>query len=91
VQYRTVQFTSTITDGKELVVSTAPTSAELRPYRVEIAQADLADLRERLDRVRWPDELADAGWSYGVPLASTSERSAHSSSGTGPDSTRFVA
>jgi hypothetical protein len=35
---------------------------------VEIAQADLHDLRERLDRVRWPDELPGVAWSYGVPL-----------------------
>ena len=44
------------------------TSAELRPFRVEIPDADLDDLQARLARVRWPDELPDAGWSYGVPL-----------------------
>jgi hypothetical protein len=41
---------------------------EVQPYRVEIPQADLDDLEARLDRVRWPDELAGADWSYGVPL-----------------------
>jgi epoxide hydrolase len=49
-------------------VSPAATNAQLRPYRVEIARADLDYLRGRLDRVRWPDELPDAGWSYGVPM-----------------------
>jgi epoxide hydrolase len=43
-------------------------AAEVRPFRVDIPQSDLDDLRERLDRVRWPDELAGADWSYGVPL-----------------------
>ena len=43
-------------------------SAEVQPYRVEIPQADLDDLQARLGRVRWPDELHGAEWSYGVPL-----------------------
>jgi epoxide hydrolase len=42
--------------------------AEVRPYRVEVSQADLDDLRARLARVRWPDELPHAGWDHGVPL-----------------------
>jgi len=44
------------------------TSAELRPFRVEIPDTDLDDLQARLARVRWPDELPAADWSYGVPL-----------------------
>jgi epoxide hydrolase len=43
--------------------------AEIRPFRIEIPQADLDDLRDRLARTRWPDDLPDAGWSRGVPLA----------------------
>src|SRR4051795_5699476 len=43
-------------------------SADVHPYRVEIPQSDLDDLQARLERVRWPDELAGAEWSYGVPL-----------------------
>jgi pimeloyl-ACP methyl ester carboxylesterase len=42
---------------------------EIRPFRVDIPQADLDDLRERLARTRWPDELPGGGWSRGVPLA----------------------
>ena len=44
------------------------TDAEIRPFRIEVPQADLDDLRERLGRTRWPDELPDAGWDYGVPV-----------------------
>ena len=41
----------------------------LRPFRVDVPEAVLADLRERLMRTRWPDEVPDAGWTRGVPLA----------------------
>jgi epoxide hydrolase len=39
------------------------------PFRIDIPQAGLDDLRERLDRTRWPDELPGVGWDLGVPLA----------------------
>ena len=42
--------------------------AALHPFRIDVPQADLDDLQERLARVRWPDELPGAGWDYGVPL-----------------------
>jgi hypothetical protein len=41
---------------------------EIRPFRIDTPQADLDDLRERLARTRWPDELPGVGWSRGVPL-----------------------
>src|SRR6201998_4482629 len=41
----------------------------ITPFRVGIPQADLDDLRDRLDRVRWPDELPGVGWDLGLPLA----------------------
>ena len=40
----------------------------IRPFRVEIPQAELDDLRERLDRTRWPAEGPGEGWSRGVPV-----------------------
>ena len=40
----------------------------LRPFLIEISRADLDDLRDRLARTRWPDELPGPGWSRGVPL-----------------------
>ena len=42
---------------------------QLRPFVVDAPQAALDDLRERLGRTRWPDEVADAGWDYGASLA----------------------
>ncbi len=41
---------------------------DVQPFRIDVPEADLADLRDRLARTRWPDELPDAGWSMGVPL-----------------------
>jgi len=40
----------------------------IQPFRVDIPQADLADLRTRLARTRWPDQLPEVGWDYGIPL-----------------------
>jgi epoxide hydrolase len=44
------------------------TDAEIRSFRIDIPQADLDDLADRLARSRWPDELPGVGWSRGVPL-----------------------
>jgi pimeloyl-ACP methyl ester carboxylesterase len=45
----------------------------INPFRVDIPQADLDDLTDRLTRTRWPNEVADAGWDYGFPLARLKE------------------
>lgn len=41
---------------------------EIKPFRINIPQADLDDLQYRLSHTRWPDTLPDAGWTYGVSL-----------------------
>jgi pimeloyl-ACP methyl ester carboxylesterase len=38
------------------------------PFTVNVPDAVLADLRDRLARTRWPDEIPGAGWDYGVSL-----------------------
>ena len=43
--------------------------AENRPFQIDVPQADLDDLHDRLSRTRFPDELPGVGWSRGVPLA----------------------
>lgn len=45
----------------------------ITPYRIAVPQADLDDLTDRLARTRWPNEVADAGWDYGFPLARLKE------------------
>jgi pimeloyl-ACP methyl ester carboxylesterase len=44
-------------------------TADIKPFRVDIAQSDLDDLRERLANTRWADEMPGAAGSYGVALA----------------------
>jgi microsomal epoxide hydrolase len=43
-------------------------SESIRPFRLAIDEAAVLDLRTRIDRTRWPDELNDAQWSYGTSL-----------------------
>ncbi|WP_425247606.1 epoxide hydrolase family protein [Streptomyces sp. NEAU-NA10] len=40
----------------------------MHPFRIDIPQEQLDDLRRRLEAARWPDELPGVGWSRGVPL-----------------------
>jgi pimeloyl-ACP methyl ester carboxylesterase len=56
---------SNTTDREGAVV---PVSTQIRRFRIHAPEADLADLRDRLARTRWPDELPGVGWRYGVPL-----------------------
>ncbi|MFC7717429.1 epoxide hydrolase N-terminal domain-containing protein [Nonomuraea recticatena] len=41
---------------------------QIRPFLIEIPQADLDDLKDRLARTRWPQESPEQGWGRGVPL-----------------------
>ncbi|KAH9917975.1 alpha/beta-hydrolase [Fomitopsis serialis] len=47
----------------------AASLAEPQLFTVSVPDADLALLRQKLDLTRFPDELDDAAWNYGVPLA----------------------
>lgn len=40
----------------------------MQPYRIHVPDAVLADLRERLDRTRWPDVPMERGWTAGAGL-----------------------
>ena len=46
---------------------------DVRPFTVEFSDADLADLRDRLARTRWPDPETVDDWSQGMPLSYTQE------------------
>jgi pimeloyl-ACP methyl ester carboxylesterase len=41
---------------------------DLRPFRIDIPQSQLDDLKTRLANTRWPEELPGVGWSRGVPV-----------------------
>lgn len=44
-------------------------SEAIVPFRCDVPERVLDDLRERLARTRFPDEVNDADWSYGTDLA----------------------
>ncbi|MCP2352881.1 epoxide hydrolase family protein [Nonomuraea roseoviolacea] len=44
-------------------------TTQIRPFRIDIPQSALDDLRDRLARTLWPDELPGVGWSYGIPVS----------------------
>ena len=52
-------------------------SEAITPFHAEVPEGDLDDLKQRLARVRWPDELPGAEWAYGVPLGYAQELVAH--------------
>ena len=38
------------------------------PFKVEVTDAVLQDLKDRRDSTRWPDEIPGSGWDYGCNL-----------------------
>jgi pimeloyl-ACP methyl ester carboxylesterase len=44
-------------------------SDQVTPFRIDVPETDLSDLRERLRRTRWPEAETVEDWSQGVPLA----------------------
>jgi pimeloyl-ACP methyl ester carboxylesterase len=39
----------------------------MNPFRIEVPESELDDLRRRLAEVRWPDEPPSSDWERGVP------------------------
>ena len=40
----------------------------IEPFRIEVPEADLVDLRRRITATRWPDAVDGAAWDYGSNL-----------------------
>ena len=53
--------------------STVETAIEIRPFHVDVPEAELTDLRRRIAATRWPEKETVADQSQGVPLAMTQE------------------
>src|SRR5688572_31385836 len=43
--------------------------ATVVPFAIDISDDVLRDLKDRLARTRWPDQLPGTGWSYGTDTA----------------------
>jgi pimeloyl-ACP methyl ester carboxylesterase len=44
-------------------------TSAITPFRIAVPESDIADLKARLDRVRFPERETVTDWSQGVPLA----------------------
>jgi len=44
-------------------------SNEEQPFQITVSEEALSLLKRKLDDARFPDEINDAEWAYGVPLA----------------------
>jgi len=51
----------------------APARTEIKPFRIEVPQSDVDDLKRRLAATRWPDDLP----GYGIPVAEVKELAEH--------------
>ncbi len=49
----------------------------IEPFEVHVPDAVLDDLRARLSRTRWPDQIEGAGWDYGSELSYVRELCAY--------------
>lgn len=43
-------------------------TTEIRPFRLSVGEAAIADLKGRLAQVRWPDEAPEPPWRYGTSV-----------------------
>ena len=41
---------------------------DVRPFKIDVPDSVLDDLRQRLAQTRWPDEIRASGWDYGSNL-----------------------
>src|SRR5215203_5240197 len=62
-------------------MSASSVDIQITPFEIAIPQDELDDLRQRLARTRWPDELPGVGWSRGVPRAYLKQLAAYWGSG----------
>jgi len=46
---------------------------DIKPFRIDIPEAELSALRRRLSETRWPSEAPGDDWRYGQPVASLRE------------------
>jgi hypothetical protein len=46
-----------------------PPRERIEPFKIAVDDAVLRDLKERLARTRWPDQIDGTDWEYGVPLS----------------------
>jgi len=58
-------------------IQAARRSDSIKPFKIEVPDAVLKDLRKRLSKTRFPDQLEDVGWSHGTDLSYLKELCAY--------------
>jgi hypothetical protein len=54
--------------AREVILSEDGAVTLLEPFRIDVGDADLLDLRRRLSAARWPTRETVSDWSQGLPL-----------------------
>jgi Epoxide hydrolase N terminus len=62
-----------VTNATRAQQRTGTEMTEFRRFHVEITDAAIDDLRDRLARTRWPEKEPVSDWSMGIPLAYVQE------------------
>ena len=55
--------------GASAATALAAEDQAIKPFTIQVPDAVLADLKDRLARARFPDEIEGSGWTYGTNLA----------------------
>jgi pimeloyl-ACP methyl ester carboxylesterase len=55
--------------GRVFASPTGKSAMSVQPFSISVSPFVIEDLRERLGRARWPDEVRDSGWQYGTNLS----------------------
>ena len=79
---RTIQSGIVVTAALVVLALSSTAAAEendpaIRPFRVNVPEADLAELRRRINATRWPEKETVSDESQGVPLATMRELARH--------------
>ncbi len=51
--------------------------ALIEPYTISVPENDITLLKQKLETTIFPDELNEAGWDYGAPLADVKRLTAY--------------
>lgn len=57
--------------------SSAPEPAAIKPFKADIPDSVLEDLRRRLAETKWPDQLPGTTWEYGADIGKVRELAAY--------------
>jgi pimeloyl-ACP methyl ester carboxylesterase len=64
----TIGAMASLYSARALAQAAAQPTADLsiRPFRIEVADGVLQELRRRIETTRWPDAIPETDWEYGV-------------------------